>query len=260
MAARVRAGDAVSAASQATPAHVVLDIEGTTSPAAFVHGHLYPYATARFASWLVGHGTEEDMARAIKQVREQIGEPADGLPCHREAPGQHQVIAALEDWSRRDLKVSALKTIQGRIWAHGFAVGDLTAPFFPDVIPALRAWQAAGRRLYIYSSGSADAQRAWFGHTLEGDLCPLLSGYFDTENAGSKKAVASYDVIAATIGSVACEIVFLSDTAGELDAARAAGWRTIGVCRPGEPNFAAGTGDHHMISSFGELGIGAGDL
>jgi hypothetical protein len=62
MAARARAGDAVSAASRAAPAHVVLDTEGTTSPAAFVRERLYPYASARFAPWLAGHGTEEDMA------------------------------------------------------------------------------------------------------------------------------------------------------------------------------------------------------
>jgi enolase-phosphatase E1 len=234
---------------------VVLDIEGTTSPAAFVYEQLYPYARMRFTRWLTDHSADEDMARAIEQVRERIGDPAGepGTPTHR-------VAAALEDWSRRDLKVTALKTVQGRIWAHGFAVGDLTAPFFPDVIPALRTWRAADLSLYIYSSGSADAQRAWFGHTPEGDLRPLLSGYFDTENAGPKKAAESYSAIAGAIGCAPQRIVFLSDSAEELDAARAADWRTVGVRRPGEPNFALGVGDHPEISSFAELCPRSGDL
>jgi len=222
----------------------VLDIEGTTSPAAFVFEQLYPYARSRFALWLADHSADEDVARAIEQVAEQIGEPE---------PSIGRVVAALEDWSRRDLKITPLKTVQGRIWAEGFAAGDLTAPFFPDVIPALRAWRAAGLDLYIYSSGSVDAQRAWFGHTPEGDLRPLLSGYFDTENAGAKKAAGSYRAIAAVIGCAAAQIVFLSDSAAELDAARAAGWQTVGVRRAGEPNAALGTGDHLEIASFAEL-------
>lgn len=237
-----------------TVSAVVLDIEGTTSPAAFVYERLYPYAQARFSGWLAAHGADQNTARAIDQVREWIGGPAGG------PVSIDQVAAALEDWSRRDLKVTALKTVQGQIWAHGFAAGDLTAPFFPDVIPALRAWRAAGRRLYVYSSGSVDAQRAWFGHTPEGDLRPLLSGYFDTENAGPKKAAVSYGAIADAIGCVAPRIVFLSDSAGELDAARAAGWRTVGVRRPGEPNLALGVGNHHAISTFAELSYLAGDL
>jgi enolase-phosphatase E1 len=165
---------------------VVLDIEGTTSPAAFVYERLYPYARARFTRWLADHGTDEDTVRAIEQVRELIG--AQGTT-------MQQVVGALEDWSRGDLKITPLKTVQGRIWAAGFAAGDLTAPFFPGVIPALRAWRAAGLDLHIYSSGSVDAQRAWFGHTPEGDLRPLLSGYFDTQNAGPKKMAESYRAI-----------------------------------------------------------------
>jgi enolase-phosphatase E1 len=239
------------------PDRVVLDIEGTTSPAAFVQEHLYPYAEARFAQWLADHEADEDLSRAVKQVRERVGGQA-GAPAGGEVPAA-RVVAALADWSRGDLKVTALKIVQGQIWAHGFAAGDLVAPFFPDVIPALRAWRADGRRLYVYSSGSVSAQRAWFGHTPEGDLRPLLSGYFDTENAGPKKAAASYETIAGAIGCPAARIVFLSDATGELDAARATGWRTVSVRRPGEPNFAAGVGDHRVIASFAELRDELGD-
>jgi enolase-phosphatase E1 len=250
VAARTRAGGAVSAVSR-----VVLDVEGTTSPAAFVCERLYPYARTRFPRWLAEHGADADTARAVEQVRERIGGPA-GQP----AASIGQVVAVLEDWSRRDLKVTALKTVQGQIWAHGFAAGDLTAPFFPDVIPALRAWRAAGLRLYVYSSGSVSAQRGWFGHTPDGDVRPLLSGYFDTETAGPKKAQASYQTIAAAIGCAAGQVVFLSDSAPELDAARAAGWRTVGVRRLGEPNFDSGVGDHREIGSFAELSYRSGDL
>lgn len=208
---------------------VVLDIEGTTSPAAYVFATMYPYAAQRFGAWLAGHPEDETMVR----------EEANGRPA----------LDALLEWSRQDLKVTALKSIQGKIWAEGFAAGDLVAPFFPDVIPALRAWHAAGRRLFIYSSGSAAAQRAWFGHTPEGDLGPLIDGYFDTQNAGPKREPGSYEAIAAVTGHG----TFLSDVTAELDAARAAGWHTIGVRRPGEPHYPTGVGNHPEVSAFTDV-------
>ena len=127
-----------------------------------------------------------------------------------------------------------------------------------NVLPALRAWRSHGTPLYIFSSGSVAAQRSWFGHTAEGDLRPLISGYFDTVNAGPKRAVDSYRAITSAIGAPPQRTVFLSDVTAELDAAAAAGWHTVGVRREGEPHFAAGVGDHLAVSSFADLEL-AGD-
>jgi enolase-phosphatase E1 len=49
--------------------------------------------------------------------------------------------------------------------------------------------------------------------------------------------------------------VFLSDVTAELEAARQAGWHTVGVRRPGEPHYARGVGDHLAIASFAELDL-----
>lgn len=225
---------------------IVIDIEGTTSATAFVTERLYPYSAERFESWISEYGTDPDIARAIAQVRELIGEPHAGTA---------RIVAALSEWLAADRKVTPLKTIQGKIWAHGFARGDLVAPFFPDVIPAMRAWKAAGHDLYVFSSGSVAAQRAWFGHTPEGDLLPLLSGHFDTENAGPKRAAASYRAITAATGTDPARTVFLSDVKAELDAAREAGWHTVGVRRPGEPHYEHGVGDHLEIASFADVDL-----
>ncbi len=232
-----------------TVSAVVTDIEGTTSPASFVAGAMYTYSRLRFASWLADHADDPDTARAVQQVRQLIGEP--------QAPPS-RVVTALNDWLDSDVKITPLKTIQGRIWQAGFAAGDLVAPFFDDVIPALREWHAAGLGLYVYSSGSVAAQRAWFGHTAHGDLQYLLSGHFDTENAGPKRAAESYRVIAVAIERPARQIVFLSDLAEELDAARAAGWHTAGLRRRGEPYFDRGVGDHLEVASFAALDLAAG--
>ena len=225
---------------------IVVDIEGTTSSTDFVTSTLFPYARARFATYIAAHRDSAALRARLDEIRNDIGAPhADDA----------QLIATLEQWSDADKKVSPLKAIQGWIWQDAFANGELTSHFYPDVIPALRRWHGAGLLFAVFSSGSVDAQRAWFGHSPEGDLLPLLSGNFDTENAGPKREADSYRKIAAELALVPEEILFLSDVAAELDAARNAGWITIGVRRAGEPSFAAGVGDHREIHSFDEVAL-----
>jgi enolase-phosphatase E1 len=216
---------------------VVVDIEGTTSATAFVYETLYPYARTRLGDWLRAHpsGPERDQVRAL------AGE-ADA--------DEDRIAWWLEHWSDVDEKATPLKTIQGEIWDDGFARGELTSHFYPDVIAALRRWHARGATLWVFSSGSVRAQQAWFGHTPDGDLRPLISGYFDTVNAGPKAESRSYERISATIGTAPAATVFLSDVRAELDAARLAGWGTIGIRRPGERCFVAGDGDHREAASF----------
>lgn len=223
---------------------VVLDIEGTTSATGFVVEVLYPYSRERFGALLAERAQEPAVRRAAEQVREAAGEPeADAARIER----------ILGSWLDEDRKATPLKTLQGIIWSEGFARGELVSHFYPDTIPALRHWHAAGLRLHIYSSGSVAAQRAWFGHTPEGDLIPLLDGFYDTENAGPKQSPGSYAAITAAIGTDPARTLFLSDRPGELDAARAAGWRTVGVRRPGEPYFEQGVGDHPEAAGLDEI-------
>lgn len=47
----------------------------------------------------------------------------------------------------------------------GFASGKLVGQLFRDVPDALAVWRNAGIKTYIYSSGSREAQRNFFGHT-----------------------------------------------------------------------------------------------
>jgi enolase-phosphatase E1 len=225
---------------------VVLDVEGTTSATAFVHDTLFPYARDRLAAWVAAHRDEEAVRARLDEDRGLVGDPdAD----------EATVVAQLQRWIDEDAKVTPLKALQGWIWDEGFTAGELTSHFFPDVVPALRRWAAEGRAVWVFSSGSVIAQQAWFAHSPEGDLRPLLAGYFDTENAGPKRDPHSYHRIAAAIQRPPLEIVFLSDVAAELDAARAAGWHTVGVRRPGEPCFAAGVGDHAAVASFADLAL-----
>ncbi|MFI6250890.1 acireductone synthase [Streptomyces sp. NPDC051016] len=225
---------------------VVLDIEGTTSATGFVVDVLYPYSRSRFGALLSERSGDPDVARAVAQVRELTGDPeADATAVEK----------TLNAWLDEDRKATPLKTLQGLIWAEGFARGDLVSHFYDDVVPALRAWHAAGARLYVYSSGSVAAQRAWFSATPRGDLLPLLSGLYDTENAGPKQEAESYRRIAESAGIAPDRLLFLSDRPGELDAARAAGWHAVGIRRPGEPYYEQGVGDHAQAGTFDEITV-----
>ena len=228
-----------------TPAAIVLDIEGTTSSTWFVHEVLYPYSRDRFAQKLTEGSAYPDVARAREQIIELGGLTPDASVA--------DLVGVLEGWLAADEKRTPLKTLQGLIWADGFAQGDLTSHFFDDAIPAIREWHAAGITLFIFSSGSVAAQLSWFGNTPDGDLLPLFSGHFDTENAGPKRVESSYRKIAEAVGEDPSRILFLSDLVAELDAAREAGWKTIGVRREGDQYFDAGVGTHPEIDSFTQV-------
>jgi len=95
------------------------------------------------------------------------------------------------------------------------------------------------------------AQQLLFGHTEEGDLTPLFSGYFDTR-IGAKQEADAYRAITANIGLPAESILFLSDIVGELDAARAAGLMTAWLVREGHH---AVPGPHPLARNFDEISV-----
>jgi len=122
--------------------------------------------------------------------------------------------------------------LQGKIWDQGYQNGTLKSQLFPDVRPAFERWTQKGKRLFIFSSGSIQAQKLLFKFTEEGDLTHLLSGYFDTLT-GSKKEVDSYHKIAQAIALPCGQILFISDVTAELKAAQLAGMHTLFSLRPG---------------------------
>jgi len=230
-----------------TATTLVLDLEGTTSAAGFILGDLYDYARPRLGAWLDDHAADPAIAAAREQVVADAGLPADA--------STEQIVAVLVQWMADDVKATPLKTIQGQIWAEGFARGEISSHFFDDVIPRLRAWHAAGVRLAVFSSGSVASQVPWFRHSLDGDLTPLIVDYFDTVSAGSKKDPASYTAIRTALGDDAGSLVFFTDHPDEVSAAVDAGWQVVAFSRPGEPWFEADFGDVPVVASFDDVEV-----
>lgn len=218
---------------------IVTDIEGTTSDIRFVHNVLFPYARERLAEVVRTRQASEPVRSALTALREEIAAPEADTDT---------LIATLLRFMDEDRKSTALKALQGHIWRDGYLNGDFTGHLYPDVVPALQAWRARGIDLYVYSSGSVAAQKLLFGYSDAGDITSLFSGYFDT-HMGAKRDEQSYRNIAAQIGAPADSLLFLSDIHQELDAASAAGWRTVQLIR-GAADTAS---QHRQVATFSDI-------
>lgn len=218
----------------------LLDIEGTIGDIAFVRDVLFPFARARLADTLKARWNDPEVAAAVEGAREATGRALT-------APGE--ASAQFLAWMDEDKKVTPLKALQGIIWREGYASGELKAHLYPDAVDAIRAWHRHGVPVFIYSSGSVEAQKLYLGHSVAGDLMPLIGGYFDT-TTGPKGDPASYTKIATAIGVEPFEMTFFSDAPAETDAAQAAGVPAFRLDRTKAPSFQGDDRGTAVIGSF----------
>ncbi|MFG6206785.1 acireductone synthase [Pseudomonas retamae] len=214
---------------------ILTDIEGTTSAVSFVFDVLFPYAAKHLPDFVRKNAERADVAEQLDAVRRDSNEPNADV---------ERVVEILLGWIAEDRKATPLKALQGMVWAEGYHAGQLKGHVYPDAVEALQRWHQAGYQLFVYSSGSIQAQKLIFGCSEAGDLTSLFSGYFDTTSGGKREA-QSYTNIQQALGVAPEEILFLSDIVEELDAAQAAGLQTCGLAREGGE-----LGSHITVGSF----------
>ena len=202
---------------------ILTDIEGTTSAVSFVFDVLFPYAARHLPDFVRQNAERADVAEQLDAVRRDSHEPQADV---------ERVVEILLSWIAEDRKATPLKALQGMVWEQGYQAGQLKGHVYADAVEALQRWHAAGYRLFVYSSGSIQAQKLIFGCSEAGDLTPLFSGYFDT-TSGPKREAQSYTNIQQAIAVEPAQILFLSDIVEELDAAQSAGLKTCGLARDG---------------------------
>ncbi len=204
---------------------ILTDIEGTTSSLSFVHEVLFPYARDNLGDF-VRAGQHEDpvIAGQLDIVAEVSGRDRSDIDA---------LVDVLQTWIAEDRKETSLKVLQGLLWEQGYQHGAFDGHVYPDAAEYLRFWHDRGLRLYVYSSGSEKAQKLIFGFSVEGDLTPFFSGYFDT-TVGGKKEAASYRAIIDQLGVDPATVLFLSDVEAELEAAEQAGLKTCWLIREGD--------------------------
>lgn len=228
------------------PRVVLLDIEGTTTPIAFVHQRLFPYARRQLQPYLTEHAGDAVVIDATNRLRGERAADRDttGVPPWSDASPastRASVIAYAHWLMDLDRKSPGLKQLQGAIWDAGYSAGVLHGELFDDVPRAFARWQRAGVVIAIYSSGSELAQRRLFGSTAAGDLTGAIRAFFDTA-VGPKTSAASYREIARRLQVASSDILFVSDITRELAAARDAGCDVRLCLRPGNaPQPGAGS-------------------
>jgi len=204
---------------------ILLDIEGATTPIAFVHEVLFPYARDHAKEFLASNADAEDIARLREEHAADVN--------NGEQPPEE--LAAYVEWLiARDRKSTGLKSLQGKIWRQGYLDGTLKSQVYEDVAPAFARWRARGLSINIFSSGSVLAQQLLFAHTDAGDLTKFIDQYFDT-NIGKKGEAASYRKIADALNRSPSEVMFIADVVTELEAAHEAGMQVLLSIRPGNP-------------------------
>jgi enolase-phosphatase E1 len=199
---------------------VLCDIEGTTTSLSFVHDVLFPLSREKMHSFIQDNWASSEFQTILDELKKQI-------------PGNASASAVadlLQTWIDADKKETTLKQIQGRIWKDAFESGKIKAHIYPDVPEKWAEWKRQGLKIYIFSSGSVEAQQLLFRYSEAGDLTQYIDGYFDT-TTGPKKVAASYLEIANVVKIDPAGMLFLSDILAELDAAKEAGMQTIQLIR-----------------------------
>ncbi|MDQ3712033.1 MAG: acireductone synthase [Acidobacteriota bacterium] len=225
---------------------ILLDIEGTTTPIDFVHQTLFPFARRRMAKFV-----EENFSLLTDEIKSLKTEHEEDYVKEFDGNAPASIADYLKFLIDEDRKSTALKSVQGKIWRIGYESGELKSEVFADVPRAFTRWREQGKTIAIYSSGSVLAQKLIFRHSNCGDLTAFIADYFDT-NVGGKKEPASYRKIAAAINFPAAEIAFVSDLEAELDAAKAAGLKTVLSIRKGNAPLDKQM-SHLTVKSFDEM-------
>lgn len=237
---------------------VLLDIEGTTTPIAFVYDVLFPFARTAVRQFLAEHANSPDVRSAIQSLRaewaDDVSRGNDPPPWPDAAPGSDLAApTCYVEWLMdRDRKSTGLKALQGHIWETGYRTGRLHGEVFGDVPGAFARWTREGMALAIYSSGSVLAQRMLFQSTKGGDLTPFISAFFDTA-VGAKISSDSYRRIADELRQRPERILFVSDVERELEAARGAGCHVALCVRPG--NKPQPISDAPIVQSFDDIAV-----
>ncbi|KAG7203273.1 hypothetical protein KM043_010367 [Ampulex compressa] len=218
---------------------ILVDIEGTTTSISFVKETLFPYVRENLKKYIEAKWENEEFKQDLEKLKEQAKkdeeDKVDGFVSISSANTEEEKESVLKNvlWQMdHDRKTGALKQLQGHMWREAYNSGAVKGHVYEDVPRAFESWTNDSRKIYVYSSGSVEAQKLLFGNTTSGDLLKHFSGFFDTE-VGPKQESSSYKNILSKIGAEPSTVIFLTDVVKEAEAAKEAGLSAVIVLREG---------------------------
>jgi enolase-phosphatase E1 len=225
----------------AEPKAIVLDLEGTTMSSKYFGTGYLPYVKTHTKECLKERWGAPEVMEIVDRLRRKTQRDRSSgvkIPAiAEEGSSNDQIIGSVEknvvEQINQKRHTSALIQIQILVGLYGYQTGELKTHVFRDVSQAFHNWKVRnGIKIYMFSSGSAVAQKLMFSCTSSGNLTDLISDFFDLEEIGKKTDCQSFRKIAANIGLKASDILFLTDNPNETRAAKRAGFRTLLVIRP----------------------------
>lgn len=239
---------------------ILVDIEGTTTSISFVKETLFPYVRENLKKYIDTKWENEEFKQDFNKLKEQAKkdeeDKVDGFVSITGATVEEEKESLLKNvlWQMdNDRKTGALKQLQGHMWREAYKSGAVKGHVYEDVPKALESWTNDAKKVYVYSSGSVEAQKLLFGNTEKGDLTKYFSGFFDTE-VGAKQECDSYKNILNKIGEKPNNVIFLTDVVREAAAAKEAGLLSVIVIREGNATLTnEETVDYMTIKSLLDL-------
>ena len=206
---------------------------------------LFPYIRRELRGYLTKNWNEKETQNDVEGLRQlykqdltgeqnkdKSGIPVIGDDAGQDEELQNQVIRNIEWQMDSDRKSTALKALQGHMWRSGYSSGELKGHLYEDVPSALQKIQDKHIPIYIYSSGSIEAQKLLFGNTVAGNLLNTFKGHYDT-TIGLKTESQSYKNISQDISIPPQHLLFVTDNILEGYAAQKSNWQVVIADRPG---------------------------
>ncbi|KAF7394748.1 hypothetical protein HZH66_007922 [Vespula vulgaris] len=223
---------------------ILVDIEGTTTSISFVKETLFPYVRENLKKYIDTNWDDDKFKQDYHKLKEQAKkdeeDKVEGFIPIVDSNMEEEKESLMKNilWQMdNDRKTGALKQLQGHMWQEAYKSTAIKGHVYDDVPKALESWMNDGKKIYVYSSGSVEAQKLLFGNSEQGDLLKYFSGFFDTE-IGAKQECDSYKNILSKIGEKPDNVIFLTDIVREAAAAKEAGLLPVIVIReePEEKN------------------------
>uniref|UniRef100_H0WKV4 Enolase-phosphatase 1 n=1 Tax=Otolemur garnettii TaxID=30611 RepID=H0WKV4_OTOGA len=240
---------------------ILLDIEGTTTPIAFVKDTLFPYIKENVKEYLQTHWEEEECQQDVSLLRKQAEEDAhlDGAVPIPAASGNgvddlQETIQAVVDnvcWQMSvDRKTTALKQLQGHMWRGAFTAGRMKAEY---VLMLAQTFHQPQTQICFSKNRGVRQRGLVYSEFFLLLSVQLVDGHFDTK-IGHKVESESYRKIASSIGCSTNNILFLTDVTPEASAAEEADVHVAVVVRPGNAGLTDDEKTYYsLITSFSEL-------
>ncbi|KAH9391161.1 Enolase-phosphatase E1 [Tyrophagus putrescentiae] len=203
------------------PLAVVFDFCGTAARDTFVEKTLQPYFKLAYKAYFEANWSKEECQADAK-----------ALAAIDLTAAKQEQIAALAKYveycgaNKKDTS-KAFVMYRFHVWFDGYDRGKLTTPVYSDVAVHIQKWKTELQlKLFIFSNGWTEATKKFMSKTSHGDLNALIDDHFDT-SLGSLKDAATYRKLIERIKEDPKEVTFLTKSASEGKAAKAAGLNVV---------------------------------